>query len=255
MVKVKKPDEIRRMVQSDDYSRKRIFSIVAHIDHGKSTTADFLLKRAGLMREEDAGHLQMTDTDEEEQERGITIFTSVVLLAFEDPREKGGSTPYIFQINDTPGHLSFTGEVSRALRSSDGCIVLVDALEGMMTQTETNIRLSVGEEWCKPVLFINKVDRLISELRLEPADVYKRVDKIILEVNDIIEEIKLLTDGVGADRDGPGGHHDGELQLGGGGGGLPGPHGHGLGLSPPFPSPSGFPETPERSPHTDGTKP
>ncbi|MHA1728579.1 MAG: GTP-binding protein, partial [Promethearchaeota archaeon] len=190
MVKVKKPEEIRRMVKSNRYDRKRIFSIVAHIDHGKSTTADFLLKRAGLMREEDAGRIQMTDTDEEEQARGITIFTSVILLAFEDPRDEEDKTPYIFQINDTPGHLSFTGEVSRALRSSDGCIVLVDALEGLMTQTETNIRLAVGEEWAKPVLFINKVDRLISELRLEPKEVYERVDKIINEVNDIIREIQ-----------------------------------------------------------------
>lgn len=194
MVKAKNADEIRNMVKSDRYDHKRIFSIVAHIDHGKSTTADFLLKRAGLMREEDAGRIQMTDTDDEEQERGITIFTSVVLLAFEDPRDKDKPEeeriPYIFQINDTPGHLSFTGEVSRALRSSDGCIVLVDALEGMMTQTETNIRLAVGEEWCKPVLFINKVDRLISELRLEPGEVYKRVDKIINESNDIIRGIQ-----------------------------------------------------------------
>lgn len=190
MVKIKDPQEIRILVKSDQYDRKRIFSIIAHIDHGKSTTADFLLKRAGLMREEDAGHLQMTDTDEEEQARGITIFTSVILLSFDDPREKKGENPYIFQINDTPGHLSFTGEVSRALRSSDGCIVLVDALEGMMTQTETNIRLAVGEEWCKPVLFINKVDRLISELRLEPKEVYERVDKIINEANDIIREIQ-----------------------------------------------------------------
>jgi len=194
MVKIRNEAEIKKMVLSDRYDHKRIFSIVAHIDHGKSTTADYLLKRAGLMREEDAGKLQMTDFDEEEQARGITIFTTVVLLAFEDPRDankpESERIPYIFQINDTPGHLSFTGEVSRALRSSDGCIVLVDALEGVMTQTETNIRLAVGEEWCKPVLFINKIDRLISELKLQPKDVYARVDKIIDEVNQIIKQIQ-----------------------------------------------------------------
>ncbi|MBN2156100.1 MAG: GTP-binding protein [Candidatus Lokiarchaeota archaeon] len=190
MVKVKNADEIRNLVSSDRYDKKRIFSIVAHIDHGKSTTADFLLKRAGLMREEDAGKLQMTDTDDEEQARGITIFTSVVLLAFNDPREKDDKVPYIFQINDTPGHLSFTGEVSRALRSSDGAVVLVDALEGLMTQTETNIRLAVGEEMCRPVIFVNKVDRLISELRLEPKETYARIDKIINDCNDIIRQIQ-----------------------------------------------------------------
>jgi len=142
------------------------------------------------MREEDAGQLQMTDSDDEEQERGITIFTSVVLLAFQDLRKPDDNEPYIFQLNDTPGHISFTGEVSRALRGSDGAIILVDALEGVMTQTETNIRLAVGEEYCKPVLFINKVDRLISELRLSPKDTFERIDKITSEVNELIKKVR-----------------------------------------------------------------
>jgi elongation factor 2 len=142
------------------------------------------------MRPEDAGQLQMTDSDDEEQERGITIFTSVVLLSFEDPRHPDDDEPYIFQINDTPGHISFTGEVSRALRGSDGAIILVDALEGVMTQTETNIRLSVGEELCKPVLFINKVDRLISELRLSPQETFAKIDKITREVNELIKKVR-----------------------------------------------------------------
>src|SRR4030042_2164401 len=181
MVKVKNPEEIRDLVMSTDYSLKRIFSITAHIDHGKTTTSDYLLKRAGLMRPEDAGVLCATDFDQEEKDRGITIFTHVVLLAFECQGKQ-----YIFQVNDTPGHISFTGEVSRALRGSDGAILLVDALEGVMTQTETNIRLAVGEEMCRPVLFVNKVDRLISELRLQPQDVFARVDKIIGEINKVI---------------------------------------------------------------------
>ncbi len=189
MVKVKNPEEIRSLVISGPYEKKRIFSIVAHIDHGKTTTTDYLLERAGLMREEDAGLLLATDSDEEKQERGITIFTSVVLLAFTDSRTSDDEEPYIFMINDTPGHISFTGEVSRALRASDGCIILVDALEGVMTQTETNIRLSVGEELCKPVLFINKVDRLINELKLSPKQVYERIDKIQNEVNELIKKI------------------------------------------------------------------
>ncbi|MHA1792518.1 MAG: GTP-binding protein [Promethearchaeota archaeon] len=184
MVRVKNADEIANMVKNSPYDNRRIFSIVAHIDHGKSTMADYLLRRAGLMRESDAGQLQMTDSDEEEQQRGITIFTSVVLLSYEF-----GGKEYIFQINDTPGHISFTGEVSRALRGSDGAIVLVDALEGMMTQTETNIRLAVGEELCKPVLFINKADRLISELRLGKKEFYQRIDKIIKDVNKLIKQV------------------------------------------------------------------
>ncbi|MBN1217156.1 MAG: GTP-binding protein [Candidatus Lokiarchaeota archaeon] len=161
MVKVKNPDLIQKEITQGSYERKRFFSIVAHMDHGKTTPSDYLLRRAGLMRPEDAEHLQMIDSDEE-QAHGITIFTSVVLLSFKDPRDPDGEE-YIFQINDTPGHISFTGEVSRALRGSDGVIIIIDALEGLMTQTETNIRLSVGEELCKPVLFINKIDRLISE--------------------------------------------------------------------------------------------
>ncbi|MCK4237806.1 MAG: elongation factor EF-2, partial [Candidatus Lokiarchaeota archaeon] len=100
MVKVKNPEEIRSLVISGPYEKKRIFSIVAHIDHGKTTTTDYLLERAGLMREEDAGLLLATDSDEEEQERGITIFTSVVLLAFTDSRTSDDEEPYIFMIND-----------------------------------------------------------------------------------------------------------------------------------------------------------
>jgi elongation factor 2 len=189
MVKVKNPETIEKLITEGSYEKKRIFSIVAHIDHGKTTASDYLMRRAGLMREEDAGQLQMTDSDEEEQARGITIFTSVVLLSFDDPREKDDE-PYIFQINDTPGHISFTGEVSRALRGSDGCIILVDALEGVMTQTETNINLAVGNELCKPVLFINKVDRLISELKLSPDETYAKIDEITREVNSLIKKVR-----------------------------------------------------------------
>ena len=184
MVKIKNADEIRDMVINHPMDQRRVFSIAAHIDHGKTTTSDYLLRKAGLMSDQDAGLKVMMDSDEEEQERGITIFTSVVLLSYEFQ----GKT-YLFEINDTPGHISFTGEVSRALRGSDGAIILVDALEGVMTQTETNIRLSVGSELCRPVLFINKVDRLISELKLPPNKVFERVDTIISQVNALIRKI------------------------------------------------------------------
>ncbi|MFW9931035.1 MAG: GTP-binding protein [Candidatus Thorarchaeota archaeon] len=184
MVKIKDPDAIKRLIMSDDYEHKRIISISAHIDHGKTTTSDYLMRRAGLMSDAAAGQALMTDSDEEEQARGITIFTSVVLLNFEVEGEE-----YLVQLSDTPGHLSFTGEVSRALRASDGAVILVDALEGVMTQTETNIRLAVGGEACKPVLFINKVDRLINELKLPPAKVYERIDIIVAKVNELIKKI------------------------------------------------------------------
>ncbi|MHA1495700.1 MAG: GTP-binding protein [Candidatus Thorarchaeota archaeon] len=184
MVKIKEPDAIKRLILSDDLEHKRIISISAHIDHGKTTTTDYLMRRAGLMSDAAAGQALMTDSDDEEQERGITIFTSVVLLNFEVDGEE-----YLVQLSDTPGHLSFTGEVSRALRASDGAVILVDALEGMMTQTETNIRLAVGAEACRPVLFVNKVDRLINELKLPPAKVYERIDIIISKVNTLIQKV------------------------------------------------------------------
>ncbi|MHA1685513.1 MAG: GTP-binding protein [Candidatus Heimdallarchaeaceae archaeon] len=180
MVKVKNADEIREMIKKHPMEKRRVFSIAAHIDHGKTTTSDYLLRKAGLMSDADAGKKVMMDSDEEEQQRGITIFTSVVLLSYEFEGET-----YLCEINDTPGHISFTGEVSRALRGSDGVIILVDALEGVMTQTETNIRLSLSE-MCKPVLFINKVDRLISELRLPATEVFNRIDNIISQVNRLI---------------------------------------------------------------------
>ncbi len=162
---------------------RRLFSIIAHVDHGKTTTTDYLLRRAGLISFDLAGQVLLTDFDLEEQERGITIFTTVALLSYEF-----NDNTYLLEINDTPGHISFTGEVSRALRGSDGAIILVDALEGVMTQTETNLRIAVGEELCKPLLFINKVDRLISELRLGPKELSNRVDSIIEKVNDLIEK-------------------------------------------------------------------
>lgn len=184
MVKVKNPDEIRAMIKDHPMDQRRVFSIAAHIDHGKTTTSDYLLRRAGLMSDADAGEKVMMDSDDEEQERGITIFTSVVMLSYE-----WEGKDYLFEINDTPGHISFTGEVSRALRGSDGAVILVDALEGVMTQTETNIRLAVGEELCKPVVFINKADRLISELRLPPEEFFNRIDIIVSQVNNYIKKV------------------------------------------------------------------
>ncbi|MBD3227782.1 MAG: hypothetical protein GF329_06300 [Candidatus Lokiarchaeota archaeon] len=182
MVKVKNSEEIEKMIKTHPLDLRRIFSIVAHIDHGKSTACDYLMSRAGLMSRELDGQRRLTDSDEEEQERGITIFTSVVLLNY-DYEDK----TYLLEINDTPGHISFTGEVSRALRGSDGAVILVDALEGVMTQTITNIQLAIGDEWCKPVLFINKVDRLIMEKKLPPDKITSRFGEIIAEVNRHIE--------------------------------------------------------------------
>ncbi|MHA1596543.1 MAG: GTP-binding protein [Candidatus Asgardarchaeia archaeon] len=183
MVRIKGEEEIRKLIKEHPLELRRIFSIVAHIDHGKSTACDYLMRRAGLLSDTLAGERRLTDYDEEEQQRGITIFTSVALLNYEYDGKS-----YLFELNDTPGHISFTGEVSRALRASDGAVILVDALEGVMTQTVTNIQLAVGEEWAKPILFINKVDRLIRELKLPPDKIIKRFEEIIKEVNGYIKD-------------------------------------------------------------------
>lgn len=184
MVRVKSPEEIARMVREHPLSQRRIFTITAHIDHGKSTACDYLMRRAGLLSDAYAGVARKTDFDDEEQERGITIFGHVAILEYEYEGQD-----YLIELNDTPGHISFTGEVSRALRGSDGAVLLVDALEGVMTQTVTNIGLAVGNEWCKPVLFINKVDRLTRELKLKPDAIIERFGQIIKEVNEQIEAV------------------------------------------------------------------
>jgi len=185
MVKVKNVKDIENMVRNSPFEVRRIFSITAHVQHGKTTMTDYLIKRAGLIREQDAGAVRVTNSEEDEQSRGITIFNTIALLSYDYNGKE-----YLFQINDTPGHISFTGEVSRALRGSDGAILLVDALEGIMTQTETNVRLAVGTELCKPILYINKADRLISELRVQQKDFYQRVDRIIAGINKMIVEVQ-----------------------------------------------------------------
>ena len=182
MVQIKQASEIRRLIATLPMEQRRIFSIVAHIDHGKSTTTDYLLAEAGMLSQDLAGQKRLTDYDEEEQKRIITIFTSVVNLLY-----KYNGKEYLITINDTPGHISFTGEVSRAIRGSDGIMLLVDAVEKVMTQTETNLYLALKER-CKPVLYINKVDRLIAELGLTPREVGNALIQIVTEVNRLIKK-------------------------------------------------------------------
>jgi len=182
MVHIKQADEIKKLIMTLPIEQRRIFSIVAHIDHGKSTTTDYLLAQAGMLSMDLAGQKRLTDYDEEEQKRIITIFTSVVNLLY-----RYDGKDYLITINDTPGHISFTGEVSRAIRGSDGIILLIDAVEKVMTQTETNLYLALRER-CRPVLYINKVDRLISELGLTPREVGAALVQIVSEVNRLIKK-------------------------------------------------------------------
>ncbi len=159
----------------------RNIGIIAHIDHGKTTLADSLLAGAGLISTVMAGQARVLDYLEEEQKRKITIKTANISLLYKTP-----DNLYLVNLVDTPGHVDFTGKVTRALRVIDGAVVVVDAVEGIMAQTEIVTRQAL-EERVQPVLFINKVDRLITELHLSEEQIQKKLDKIISSFNDLIE--------------------------------------------------------------------
>ena len=161
----------------------RNIAICAHIDHGKTTFSDNLLAGSGMMSEELAGKARQLDFHQDEIERGITIDSASVSMVHNWEGEE-----YLINLIDTPGHVDFGGDVTRAMRAVDGCIVLVCASEGIMPQTETVLRQALRER-VKPTLFINKVDRLIKELQLTPEAMQERFIKIITEVNNLIDRI------------------------------------------------------------------
>ncbi len=166
----------------DEKSRIRNIGIVAHIDHGKTTLSDNLLAGAGMISEETAGKQLFMDYDSQEQERGITIFSANVSMVHEFEGEH-----HLINLIDTPGHVDFGGDVTRAMRAVDGALVVICAVEGVMPQTETVLRQALKER-VKPILFINKVDRMIKELKLSPDEMQKRFMKMISEVNMLIDK-------------------------------------------------------------------
>ena len=180
----RKEDNIKRataLFTKLDYIRN--IGTAAHIDHGKTTLSDNLIFGAGMMSEDLAGKQLMLDFDEQESARGITINAANASMVHE---HKGND--YLINLIDTPGHVDFGGDVTRAMRALDGVIIVVCAVEGIMPQTETVIRQALKEK-VKPVLFINKVDRLIAELQVTPEDMMQRFGKIITEVNKLISRI------------------------------------------------------------------
>ncbi|MDP2844756.1 MAG: GTP-binding protein, partial [Candidatus Methanoperedens sp.] len=162
----------------------RNIGTVAHIDHGKTTFSDNLLAGAGMITSELAGEQLFMDFDEEEQRRGITIESATVSMVHEYEGKE-----YLINLIDTPGHVDFGGDVTRAMRAVDGAVVLVDAVEGPMPQTETVLRQALREN-VRPILFINKVDRLINEIKLTPQDMQMRMGAVIDKVNKIIKGLK-----------------------------------------------------------------
>ena len=164
-----------------DPEKIRNIGIVAHIDHGKTTLSDNLLAGAGMISKELAGRQLFMDSDEEEQARGITIDSANVSMVHEYE-----GTEYLINLIDTPGHVDFGGDVTRAMRAVDGAVVVIDAVEGTMPQTETVLRQALKEH-VRPVLFINKVDRLINELQVDANEMQIRLGGLIDHVNKLIK--------------------------------------------------------------------
>lgn len=172
-------EKVRKLVGKPEYVRN--MGIVAHIDHGKTTLSDSLLANAGLISTETAGKQLALDFHEDEQKRGITINAANVSMVHEfEGRE------YLINMIDTPGHVDFGGDVTRAMRAVDGVVVVVCAVEGVMPQTKTVLGQALRER-VRPVVLINKVDRMINELKLNPEELQKRFLKIIAEINKIIQ--------------------------------------------------------------------
>ncbi len=171
--------QIQQLMSNKELIRN--IGIIAHIDHGKTTLADSLLAGTGLLSPRMAGSARVLDYLEEEQKRKITIKTANISLLY-----KTDGNPFLINLVDTPGHVDFTGKVTRALRVIDGAVVIVDAVEEIMAQTEILTRQALQERVC-PVLFINKVDRLIVELQLNEEQIQKKLNYIIGSFNDLIE--------------------------------------------------------------------
>jgi len=187
-------EEIRGLM--DKKRNIRNMSVIAHVDHGKSTLTDSLVSKAGIIAASRAGETRFTDTRKDEQERCITIKSTAISLYFKlneaslalitqaDQKEQN-EDGFLINLIDSPGHVDFSSEVTAALRVTDGALVVVDCVSGVCVQTETVLRQAIAER-IKPVLFMNKMDRALLELQLEQEELYQTFQRIVENVNVII---------------------------------------------------------------------
>jgi len=185
-------DQIRSIM--DIKTNIRNMSVIAHVDHGKSTLTDSLVTKAGIIAQAKAGEMRFTDTRADEQERCITIKSTAVSMYYElspddmvylDGKQETKGNAFLINLIDSPGHVDFSSEVTAALRVTDGALVVVDCISGVCVQTETVLRQAIAER-IRPVLFMNKMDRALLELQLEMEDLYQTFQRIIETTNVII---------------------------------------------------------------------
>ncbi|KAJ2496550.1 Cytoplasmic GTPase/eEF2-like protein (ribosomal biogenesis) [Coemansia sp. RSA 1972] len=163
-------------------SNIRNVCVLAHVDHGKTTLSDALLATNGIISSKLAGKIRYLDSREDEQQRGITMESSGISLYHKQPEN---DTEYLINLIDSPGHVDFSSEVASAARLSDGALVLVDVLEGVCTQTVSVLHQAWVEN-VRPVLFLNKLDRMIVEWRMTPSEAYTHMQQLIEQVNAVL---------------------------------------------------------------------
>ena len=180
-------DEVHELMKKKRNIRN--MSVIAHVDHGKSTISDSLVSKAGIIASEKAGDQRYMDTRPDEQMRGITIKSTAISMFFEMEeenlhlvKEETDGKEFLINLIDSPGHVDFSSEVTAALRVTDGALVVVDCIEGVSVQTETVLRQALTE-YIKPVVIVNKVDRALLELQQTKEDLYQSLCRTIENLN------------------------------------------------------------------------